>query len=77
MTVKKRKKFCSDECSEIHTIRHEETRSDSTSKESVLRQPFRDIIINFFCLPSNIQVKNPESLQNFEKNFRRNFVKKS
>ena len=47
MNDKKKKKLCpsgSDECSELYTVRREETRSESTSKESVLRQLFCYII---------------------------------
>ena len=52
MNVKKNSSS-SDQFSEFYTIRREETRSDSTSKESVLRHPFCDIIfMNSFVYTS-------------------------
>ena len=54
MNVKKKKNSCSsvsDECSELYTVHREEIFSDSTINESVLEQPFCDIIlINIFLV---------------------------
>ena len=58
MNDKKRKNFrfsCSDESSELYTACREATRSDNTSRETVLWESFYNIIlIEKICLYFNI-----------------------